>query len=154
MLGSISSGAENDLKEATELAFKMVAHFGMSERIGPVYHEHDTEHPFLGHALATEGGTSDATVHAIEEEARRILRRALDEAGALLERQRPTLDCLYAALLERESLERDELVAILGAGAASDADADPDTRLFPTNGSAPPSSSTNRMPHNDRKGAS
>jgi cell division protease FtsH len=118
VLASISTGAENDLKEATRLASRMVAHFGMSDRLGPVYYEHDAEHPFLGMRVATEGGTSPATTNAIEEEARRILRRALDEAGELLKRERPALDRLYRALLERESLERDELVALLKAGAA------------------------------------
>ena len=117
VLASISTGAENDLKEATRLASRMVAHFGMSERLGPVYYDHDAEHPFLGMRVATEGGTSPATTNAIEEEARRLLRRALDEAGELLQRHRPALDRLYGALLERESLERDELVAILGARA-------------------------------------
>jgi cell division protease FtsH len=137
VLASISTGAENDLKEATRLASRMVAHFGMSERLGPVYYDHDAEHPFLGMRVATEGGTSPATTNAIEAEARRLLRRALDEAGELLKRQRPALDRMYRALLERESLERDELVAILGARPATDADVDPDpdTRLFPTNGS-------------------
>jgi len=118
VLASISTGAENDLKEATRLASRMVAHFGMSDRLGPVYYEHDAEHPFLGMRVAIEGGTSPATTNVIEEEARRILRRALDEAGELLKRQRPVLDRLYRALLERESLERDELVAILDARAA------------------------------------
>ena len=79
VLASISTGAENDLKEATRLASRMVAHFGMSERLGPVYYDHDAEHPFLGMRVATEGGTSPATTNAIEEEARRLLRRALDE---------------------------------------------------------------------------
>jgi cell division protease FtsH len=160
VLASISTGAENDLKEATRLASRMVAHFGMSERLGPVYYDHDAEHPFLGMRVATEGGTSPATTNAIEEEARRILRRALDEAGALLERQRPALDRLYRALLERESLERHELVAILAASPASEAEAeaeaegDSDTRLFPTNGSATPPSSTDEEAERRSRGAS
>jgi hypothetical protein len=104
--------------------------------------------------VATEGGTSPATTNAIEEEARRILRRALDEAAELLKRQRPALDRLYAALLERESLERDELVAILGVSPASDADGDRDTRLFPTNGSATPPSSTDEAAAQGSRGAS
>jgi cell division protease FtsH len=114
VLGSISTGAENDLKEATRLASRMVAHFGMSDRLGPVYYDHDAEHPFLGMRVATEGGTSPTTTNAIEEEARRILHGALDEAGEMLRRHRPELDRLYQALLENESLERDELAAILG----------------------------------------
>jgi cell division protease FtsH len=136
VLASISTGAENDLKEATRLASRMVAHFGMSERLGPVYYDHDAEHPFLGMRVATEGGTSPATTTAIEEEARRLLRRALDGASELLQRHRPALDRLYGALLERESLERDELIAILGTSPApADASsADGDTTAFPTNG--------------------
>ena len=150
VLASISTGAENDLKEATRLASRMVAHFGMSERLGPVYYEHDAEHPFLGMRVAVEGGTSPATTNVIEEEARRLLRRALDEAGELLQRQRPALDRLYGALLERESLERDELVAILEERAAPvDGDgslsrppraADPDMTAFATVASASSSS--------------
>jgi cell division protease FtsH len=114
ILGDISSGAENDLKKATEIAFKMVAHFGMSERIGPVYHEHRTEHPFLGQMLATEGGTSDATVHVIEGETRTILAEALEEAKRLVGQRREELARLVAALLERETIERAELEELLG----------------------------------------
>jgi cell division protease FtsH len=149
VLATISTGAESDLKEATRLASRMVAHFGMSERLGPVYYDHDAEHPFLGMRVATEGGTSPATTNAIEEEARRILRRALDEAGELLKRERPALDRLYRALLERESLERDELVALLGASPTAASEADPDTRLFPTNGSVAASSPSAAAPHRD-----
>jgi cell division protease FtsH len=115
VLGSISTGAENDLKEATRLASHMVAHFGMSERLGPVYYDHEAEHPFLGQRIATDGGASPATTNAIEEEARRMLGRALEEAGELLGQRRTELDRLYAALLEKESLERAELAEILGS---------------------------------------
>jgi cell division protease FtsH len=114
VLGDVSSGAENDLKKATELAFKMVAHFGMSERVGPVYHEHRTEHPFLGQVLATEGGTSDATVHVIEEESRAILSGAVEGARAVLSLHRAELDRLVVALLEKETLEKGELRVLLG----------------------------------------
>jgi cell division protease FtsH len=79
-----------------------------------VYYDHDAEHPFLGMRVATEGGISPSTTTAIEEEARHLLRAALDEAGEILAQHRPMLDRLCAALLERESLERDELAALLG----------------------------------------
>src|SRR5690606_33089563 len=118
ILGTISSGAENDLKRATELAFKMVAHWGMSDRVGPVYHEHRTEHPFLGQQLATEGGTSDATVHIIEDETRRILNNALSGAEQILREHRAELERLVGALLERETVEKEELVRMLGPGQA------------------------------------
>jgi cell division protease FtsH len=121
VFGSISSGAENDLKRATELAFKMVAHWGMSERVGPVYHEHRTEHPFLGATLATESGTSDATVHIIEDETRRILGNALSLAEGLLAEKRAELDRLVSALLENETVEKPEIIRLVGPGAAGSA---------------------------------
>jgi cell division protease FtsH len=115
ILGSISTGAENDLKEATRLASHMVAHYGMSERLGPAYYDHEAEHPFLGQRMGSDSGTSPSTIGVIEEEARRLLGRALEEANAVLAKQRGELDRLVAALLEHETLERDDLTAILGA---------------------------------------
>jgi cell division protease FtsH len=119
VLQSISTGAENDLKEATRLASHMVAHYGMSERLGPVYYDHEAEHPFLGQRIGTESGTSPSTITVIEEEARRILARALEEAAAMLAERRDELDRLVAALIEHETLERDELGRILGVAPAS-----------------------------------
>jgi cell division protease FtsH len=117
IFGDSSSGAENDLKRASELAFKMVAHWGMSEKIGPVYHEHKTEHPFLGQMLATEGATSDATVHLIESETRRVLSEAREAAIQTVRAHRDALERLVAVLLEHETIEKDELSRVLGPGA-------------------------------------
>jgi cell division protease FtsH len=116
LLGDVSTGAESDLKQGTELAMDMVAHYGMSDRLGPVYYEHRTDHPFLGQRIATEAGTSDATVHAIEDETRRILGEAGVLATEVVTRNRPVLDRLIAALLEKETLERGDLDAVFGAG--------------------------------------
>jgi len=117
VLGEISTGAEDDLREATRLASKMVAHFGMSDDLGPVYYPFEEEHPFLGRRIATESGASDATVHVIEREARRLLGRALATASAAISDHRAALDALGAALLEHETLERGELDAIFAATA-------------------------------------
>jgi cell division protease FtsH len=114
ILDDISSGAENDLKEATRLATRMVANYGMSEKLGAVYYEHETEHPFLGQVIATEGGTSDATVSTIESEARAELARALAKAVDIVEKHRAALDQLVERLLEREIVEKLDLVTILG----------------------------------------
>ncbi len=113
VLGACSSGAENDLKRASELAFKMVANFGMSERVGPVFHDHRTEHAFLGRSIASDGGTSDATVHVIEDESRKILVDALHDATETVRAHRPALDRLVAALLNTETLEKAELGRLL-----------------------------------------
>jgi cell division protease FtsH len=115
VLGDISTGAEHDLREATRLASKMVAHYGMSNKLGPVYYEVQEEHAFLGQRMATDRGTSDATIHQIERESRDLLANALATATTALEQHRDRLDKLVAALLARETLEREELDAVLGA---------------------------------------
>ncbi len=118
VLGQVSSGAENDLKEATKLATRMVAQYGMSRVLGPVYYEHDIEHPFLGRRIA-EGTASDATTFAIEEEARKVLAQALERASHLVEEHRSELDRLMRALLECETLEGPALNAVLELPAAA-----------------------------------
>jgi cell division protease FtsH len=119
VLGDGSSGAEDDLKKATELAFKMVAHYGMSERIGPTYIEHRTEHPFLGQVLGSEGSTSDATVRLVEQETAQLLSHAVEVATAMLHAHRAALDRLIARLLVHETMEREELIALLDSPLAT-----------------------------------
>jgi cell division protease FtsH len=111
--GEVSTGAENDLKRATEMAHHMVAHYGMSDRVGPVYHEHRTEHPFLGQKLAMDSGVSDETVHLIEDEARRLLVEAEKQAERIIQENRPAFDRLVEALVDRETLEQDDLDQVL-----------------------------------------
>jgi cell division protease FtsH len=113
LAGSVSSGSENDLRVATDLAFKMVAHYGMSARVGPVFHEQRLEHPFLGQRLATETPVSDSTSSAIEDEARRVLVEALDFAKKAIEHHRDALDRLVAALLQHETMEKAALEEVL-----------------------------------------
>jgi cell division protease FtsH len=114
VFGTPSSGAENDLKRATELAFKMVAHFGMSESVGPVFYEHRQEHPFLGQTLAADGATSDATVHMIEQEARTVLVQAQRQAKHTIGEHREAFDRLVSRLLSAESMDRRALEEVLG----------------------------------------
>jgi len=73
--------------------------------------------------VATETGTSPTTTNVIEEETRRILGVALDEAARLLAAHRPELDRLWGALIERESLERADLATLLGIGGGGTPDA-------------------------------
>jgi cell division protease FtsH len=113
LYGNVSSGSEQDLRQATDFAFRMVAHYGMSERVGPMFHEQRVEHPFLGQRLATETGLSDETAHLIEQEARRILSEAVEVAKRLVNEKRAVIDRLVAALLEHETLEPPDLERVL-----------------------------------------
>lgn len=117
--GSVSSGSEQDLRQATDFAFRMVAHYGMSELVGPMFHEQRAEHPFLGQRLATEQRLSDETAHEVEREARRILTEALDGARHMLGARLATLHALVRELLEHETLEQAELERLLGVAQAA-----------------------------------
>ena len=115
ILGTRSSGAEHDLKQATDTAFRMVANYGMSDTIGPLFLQHGSEDPFLGRRIAVDGGASDATIHAVEGEVRRTLEAALGDAKAIIERHRDAHKRLVEALLDHETVDRDELMRIMGA---------------------------------------
>ncbi len=120
VFGSVSSGAENDLKEATKIATKMVANFGMSKKLGAVYYEHESEHPFLGQRIATDGGASESTVSAIETEARVFLEAALQGATQSIVRNREKLDRMVEVLMDRETLEGPAIVELLGGRVGAD----------------------------------
>jgi cell division protease FtsH len=114
VLGAVSSGSENDLRKATALAFEMVAHYGMSPQVGPIYVEHRMEHPFLGQVLGSESGTSDATVRLVEQETALVLAAAVEAATTLIRAHRPAFDLLFEHLRSHEAAERDDLVRLLG----------------------------------------
>jgi cell division protease FtsH len=115
ILGEVSSGAENDLRQATEIAYDMVAHFGMSDAVGPVFYEHRTEHPFLGQRLASDSSVGDAAVNQLDAEVRRLLASAAAEARALIQDHRRLLDRLVAALLEHETVDQEEIARLVKA---------------------------------------
>ena len=114
MLGSVSSGADNDIHEATTLARAMVARWGMSDEIGPMDVRESEEHPFLGREIAQPRHTSDTTAHTVDEAVHHILTDAEAHATEALKKHRKAFERLVDALEEAESLERPEIEAILG----------------------------------------
>jgi cell division protease FtsH len=117
VLGETSSGAENDLRQATEIAYDMIAHYGMSDAVGPVFYEHHVEHPFLGQRLASETTLGEAAVNLVDTEVQRALSTAASEARGLVQQNRAMLDRLVSALLEHETVEREAIEQILGSPA-------------------------------------
>ena len=109
-----STGAENDLKEATNLARRMVVHWGMSEKVGPISFRSGEANPFLGREIAEMREYSEATARLIDEEVTRILREAEGEANRILDEKRELLEKLTDALVEEEELDQDRLTEILG----------------------------------------
>jgi cell division protease FtsH len=109
-----SAGAENDLKRATDIARRMVAHWGMSEVIGPVAFRQSEEHPFLGKEIHEQRQFSEETARIIDQEVQRFLTAGADRATELLIKHREELNCIANALLEHESLGKPELIELLG----------------------------------------
>ncbi|MCE9552985.1 MAG: ATP-dependent zinc metalloprotease FtsH [Planctomycetes bacterium] len=114
IFGEYTAGAENDLSEATKLARRMVAHWGMSERLGPVAYHASEEHPFLGREIHQQREFSEHTAQLIDEEVARILHAASDRALAMLQEHRANLDRLAEALVEREILDDKEIEQLIG----------------------------------------
>ena len=114
VFGEYSAGAENDLMQATRIARKMVAHWGMSEKLGPVSCQSSHEHPFLGRDVYEQREFSENTAQIIDEEVARFLGEAAERAVKLLSENRDKLDRLAGELESREMLDDTEVVAIIG----------------------------------------
>lgn len=113
MLGETTTGPESDLEQATRMARKMVAEYGMSERLGPVVFGHREEFTFLGREVAEGRNYSDETAAAIDEETRRLIGEARNQAREIVARFREELERLAEALMEKETLQGEELESLL-----------------------------------------
>ncbi len=111
-IGSITSGAEQDLKQAQELARRMVLDWGMSETFRNTAYGSDQGEVFLGEELGRRREYSDATAYAVDGEVKKILSHAYESALNTLKRNALALDKLATLLLEQEEVTRDEIEAI------------------------------------------
>ena len=105
VLGNVSSGAADDLKQCTQLARRMVTQFGMSEGLGPLSFPLQEEHPFLGMDIQKPKDFSEHTATLIDEEVRLLVQRCEKRTQELLLEHRTELDRLSAALIEHETLD-------------------------------------------------
>jgi len=111
--GTKTTGAENDIEQATNLARAMVTRWGMSEKVGTVQLA-PRENPFLGGGHPGEKPFSEETARTIDEEVIRIIGECHDEARRLLKKYRGELEALARALLERETLDEKEILEVTG----------------------------------------
>ena len=113
--GTRTTGAENDIEQATSLARNMVTRWGMSDQLGMVQLA-PRQNPYLGGNLGFGGDKpfSDETARLIDLEVQRIIHDSHDEAVRLLRKHRRELDALVRALLERETLDEKEILAVTG----------------------------------------
>lgn len=115
VFNDISTGAQSDLKAATELAEKMVCQWGMSEKIGAITFSRGEEHPFLGMKLAQEKTFSEEMAWLIDQEISGIIRTAEDNAEEIISTNRAKLDALASVLLEEETLNGKRIDEILAS---------------------------------------
>ena len=109
----ISTGDQNDLERATKLARKMITEYGMSERLGPLTFGHGHEDKvFLGRDISRERNYSEEVAAIIDQEVRTLVESAYERAKSILKQERYKLEKIVAALLERETLNRDEFEAL------------------------------------------
>jgi cell division protease FtsH len=113
--GHLSTGAQNDLMRATDIARAMVAEFGMSEELGVVSYDGHKRAAFIENPFASERGNySEDTAQKIDREVKLILQEAHDTALRVLRERADVLDTLSERLLEKEVIESEELRAIMG----------------------------------------
>ncbi|MBM3486382.1 MAG: ATP-dependent metallopeptidase FtsH/Yme1/Tma family protein [Alphaproteobacteria bacterium] len=110
---NVTTGAGDDIRQATSLARRMVTEFGFSDRLGRLRYSENEEEVFLGHSVTQRKNVSDATAHLIDEEIRRLIDEAEQAARRILTEHRDQLEKIAAALLEYESLSGDEVKALL-----------------------------------------
>ena len=113
VFNDISSGSQNDLKEATALAEKMVAQWGMSDKVGPINLGRGEEHPFLGRELSLPKRYSEEMAWLMDQEIQKLIIDAESRATEILARERHTLDALADALIKDEMLERADVERII-----------------------------------------
>ncbi|HEU4658786.1 MAG TPA: ATP-dependent zinc metalloprotease FtsH [Capillimicrobium sp.] len=109
----ITTGASNDLEKVTQSAKQMVMRFGMSDKLGPRVFGHNHGQPFLGREFSSEPDYSDEIAREIDDEIRRIVESAHQRAKDILLQHRDKLESISQILLKRETIEREEFIALL-----------------------------------------
>ncbi len=116
VFGDVTNGAHDDLRRVSEMARQMVCEYGMSDELGPVTYGKKTGPIFLAKDMIEERNYSEEVARQIDQEVKGLIEGALNRARSLIEEHRADLDNLVKVLLEKETLERDEVLAILKYG--------------------------------------
>ena len=109
VFGEMTSGAGSDLERATDLARRMVCDWGMSDKLGPLTFGKRDEQIFLGKELAYHQNYSDETAQEIDEEVKRIVTESYEKSKGFLKQNMDALNRIAQALLERETLEEEDI---------------------------------------------
>lgn len=111
--GDVTTGAHNDLERATKLARQMVCEYGMSEKLGPMTLGQKQDQVFLGRDFASHPDYSQEIAYEIDKEIRRFIDEAFKKAKSILIERRDVLDAIANALVEKETIEKEEMLLLL-----------------------------------------
>ncbi|MCX7624571.1 MAG: ATP-dependent zinc metalloprotease FtsH [Thermomicrobium sp.] len=114
VFNEVTTGAQNDLKEATQLARRMVGLWGMSEELGPVYLGLGEQHVFLGREIVQDHSIGSSTLDRADEAVRRLLEEAMERAERVLREHRAELDRLAELLIVEETIGPEKIREVLG----------------------------------------
>ncbi|HLC99391.1 MAG TPA: ATP-dependent zinc metalloprotease FtsH, partial [Patescibacteria group bacterium] len=114
IFGDITTGASSDLRQATQLARKIVTQYGMSETLGPRTFGEKEEMIFLGREIHEQRDYSENVAQMIDREVSKFLKKGYATARQIIQAMRPKLEEIVAKLLEKETLEKEEFEAIVG----------------------------------------
>ncbi len=112
-IGDVTTGASNDIERATKLARQMVTRYGMSDKLGPITLGEDQHEVFLGRDFSNTPNYSQEIAYEIDKEVRRLIDEAFERAHAILSERREQLDLMASVLVERETVDKEELEALL-----------------------------------------
>ena len=110
---SVTTGAQNDIHRATEIARNMVTKWGLSDRLGPLTYSEEEQEVFLGHSVTQHKSVSDETSHLIDEEIRRVIDRNYERARDLLQEHLDKLHAMAAALMKYETIDSAQIDDIM-----------------------------------------
>lgn len=114
MFNEITTGAANDIERATDLARRMVRQWGMSDRLGPINYGDSHKEVFLGKDYSHVREYSEETAMQIDNEVRTIIMGCMEDAKKILTDKKELLHRLAETLIEKETLNADEITAIIG----------------------------------------
>ncbi|MBU1879432.1 MAG: ATP-dependent metallopeptidase FtsH/Yme1/Tma family protein, partial [Chloroflexi bacterium] len=119
VFGDTTTGSSNDLERATKMARQMVTRLGMSDKLGPLTFGQKEELIFLGREISEQRDYSELVAQEIDHEVQSLVREAYDRATETLTTNRDKLELLARRLIEHETLEEDEFLAVLSEPTAS-----------------------------------
>ncbi len=112
-IGDITTGASNDIERATKMAKSMVMRYGMSDKLGPQTFGEANHEVFLGRDFSANADYSPEVAYEIDKEIRRLIDEAFEVSRGILTERREQLDLMASVLIERETVDKDELTALL-----------------------------------------